>query len=60
MSNTKRNKSDQEKITRKEALKKMGKYVALTATGTFLILNPKTAQAASPEPPGDDFRLIED
>ena len=43
------------KITRKEAIKKMGKYAALTAAGTFLILNPKTAQAMSPEPPGDGF-----
>ena len=28
-------------ITRKDALKKMGKYAALTALGTFMILNPK-------------------
>ena len=28
-------------ITRKDAIKKMGKYAALTAAGTFLILNPK-------------------
>ncbi len=28
------------KMTRKEALKRMGKYAALTAAGTFLILNP--------------------
>ena len=34
-------------ISRKDAIKKMGKYAALTATGTFLILNPKTAQASS-------------
>ncbi|WP_442265857.1 hypothetical protein ACSIGC_16405 [Tenacibaculum sp. ZS6-P6] len=47
-----------EDITRKEALKKIGKYgkyTALTALGTYLILNPKKAQAASPEPPGDGF-----
>ncbi|WP_323027630.1 hypothetical protein [Gelidibacter japonicus] len=37
-------------ITRKEALKRMGKYAALTAMGTFLILNPKKAQAQSPDP----------
>ncbi len=43
------------KITRKEAIKKMGKYAALTAAGTFLILNPKKAQAMSPAPPGDGF-----
>lgn len=31
-------------ITRKEALSKMGKYAALTALGTFIILNPKKSQ----------------
>tara|TARA_R110002126_G_scaffold281512_2_gene429345 strand:+ start:13587 stop:13688 length:102 start_codon:yes stop_codon:yes gene_type:complete len=31
----------------------MGKYAALTAMGTFMILNPKKAQAASgPPAPG--------
>ena len=34
-------------ITRKDAIKKMGKYAALTALGTFMILNPKKAQATS-------------
>jgi hypothetical protein len=38
-------------ITRNEAIKKMGKYAALTAVGTFMILNPKQAQASS-APPG--------
>ena len=38
-------------ISRKEAIKKMGKYAALTAMGTFMILNPKNAQAQSPESP---------
>jgi hypothetical protein len=45
-------------ITRKDALKKIGnygKYTALTALGTYLILNPKKAQAASPENPGEGF-----
>ena len=45
-------------ITRKEALQKIGnfgKYTALTALGTYLLLNPKKAQAASPENPGDGF-----
>ena len=37
-------------ITRKEAIKKMGKYAAITAAGTFLILNPKKAQAVSSNP----------
>ena len=41
-------------ITREEAIKKMGKYAALTAFGTFIILNPKMAQAqsAAPNPGG--------
>lgn len=45
-------------ITRKEAIVKMGKYgkyAALTAIGTYLILNPKKAQAQSPETPGTGF-----
>lgn len=41
-----------EEITRNEAIKKMGKYAALTALGTFIILNPKNAQANSPADPG--------
>jgi hypothetical protein len=44
---------DKEKqITRKEALKKMGKYAAITAVGTFMILNPQKAQADSPPDAG--------
>ena len=39
-------------ITRKDAIKKMGKYAALTAMGTFMILNPKKAQASSAAPGG--------
>ena len=40
-------------ITRNEAIKKMGKYAALTAIGTLAILNPKKAQAQSlPSNPG--------
>ena len=47
----------QNKITRKEAVNKMGKYAALTALGTFLILSPKMAQAHSaPDPSGDPFQ----
>jgi len=44
---------NEDKITRKEAVKKMGKYAALTALGTFTILTPKAAQASSPcnQPP---------
>ncbi|MDG5490154.1 hypothetical protein [Psychroserpens sp. SPM9] len=44
--------SPQDQITRKDAIKKMGKYAALTAVGTFLILNPKKAHASSPPDPG--------
>jgi len=40
-------------INRKEALKKIGKYSALTAVGTLLVLNPLKAQSGSPfAPPG--------
>ena len=41
-------------ITRKDAIKKMGKYAALTAMGTFIILNPKKAQAQSASPGSSD------
>ena len=35
----------------------MGKYAALTALGTFIVLNPKQAQASSPplDPGGNPF-----
>ena len=42
-------------ISRKEAIKKMGKYAALTAMGTFMILSPKKAQAQSPPPDSPAF-----
>ncbi|CAL2092430.1 hypothetical protein [Tenacibaculum sp. 190524A02b] len=45
-------------ISRKEAIKKIsnyGKYTALTALGTYLLLTPKKAQAQSPESPGEGF-----
>ena len=55
----KKNKISQEEITRKEAIKKIGnygKYAALTALGTYMILNPQKAQASSvPEGPGTGF-----
>jgi len=49
--------SQRNQITRKEAIKRMGKYAALTAVGTFLILNPQQSQAQSgpPDPGGDPF-----
>ena len=46
-----KSKKQTEDITRKDALKKMGtygKYAALTALGTYMILNPQKAQAQSP------------
>ena len=51
-------KTEYKNIDRKEALQKIGnygKYAALTALGTYLILNPQKAQAASPEDPGNGF-----
>ena len=51
-------KQQQEEINRKEALKKIGnygKYAALTALGTYMILNPQKAQASSPTALGDGF-----
>lgn len=49
----------QEEMTRKEAIKKIGnygKYTALTALGTYLILSPQKAQAGSaPADPGTGF-----
>ena len=48
-------------ITRNEALKRMGKYAALTAIGPFLILSPKKAHASSPpDPGGGGFRMEEE
>lgn len=51
---------NKESITRKEALRKIGdygRYASLTALGTFMILNPKKAQASSsfPDLPGSGF-----
>lgn len=44
-------------ISRQEAIRKLGKYAAATAAGTFLVLSPKQAQASSPvpDPGGDPF-----
>ncbi len=41
-----------EKITRKEALKKAGKYAAFTAVAAIILLSPKEAQADSAAPDG--------
>ena len=45
----------EKKINRKQARKRMGKYAGLTALGTFILLNPEKAQAASTLTPGDGF-----
>ncbi len=47
-----------EEISRKDALTKIksySQYAALTALGTYLILNPQKAQASSPTDPGTGF-----
>ena len=50
---------DSKDISRKDAIKKMGKYAAFAALGTMIMLNPKKAQAVSGPPdqgggfPGD-------
>lgn len=49
---------NKDSITRKQALGKIGtygKYAALTALGTYILLSPKKAQAASPADPGTGF-----
>ncbi len=51
-------KQQQEVINRKEAIKQIGnygKYAALTALGTYIVLNPQKAQASSPSAPGSGF-----
>jgi len=50
-----------EKISRKEAIQKIGKYgkfTALTAFGTFAILNPQMAQAGSGDFPGTGYSIF--
>jgi hypothetical protein len=41
-------------ISRKDAIKKMGKYAALSTISTFIILDPKKAQASSASPSPSD------
>ena len=57
MINSNQTENNQE-ITRKETLQKIGsygKYTALAALGTYLILSSKKAQASIPETPGSGF-----
>lgn len=42
-------------MTRKEAIQKTAKFMAVTALATFIILNPKKAQAQSGGPGGPGF-----
>lgn len=57
--NIENNQNTSQDITRKDAIKKIGnygKYAALTAIGTYMILSPQKAQASSaPEAPGTGF-----
>lgn len=58
MEKKQKNTFKEEDFTRRVALKKIGrygKYTALTALGTYILLNPKKAQAASLAPPGSGF-----
>ena len=42
-------------MTRKEAIQKTAKFMAVTALATFIILNPKKAQAQSGGPVVPEF-----
>ena len=51
MKNNNKNQGKSEQgITRKEALKKAGRYAAFTAASMLIVLNPKESQAQSPGP----------
>ncbi len=39
-----------EEISRREAIRKAGKYAAFTATSMLIVLSPKESQAQSPTP----------
>jgi hypothetical protein len=49
---------DEEKITRKEALVKVGKYAAFTAAAMMVVMAPmgSSAQKVSPNPPRRPMR----
>ena len=55
--NSKRGDSKFEKISRKEAMNKAGKYAVFTAGSMLFFFSPKQVQAASdmPESPDDSF-----
>ena len=48
---SKTNGNQSSKITRKEAIKKGGKYAVFTAASMLIILSPKESQANSPAAP---------
>lgn len=55
---TKNRPQNNQEITRKEAMKKIGnfgKYAALASLGTYMILFPQKAQASSPADPSSGF-----
>ena len=56
----KKQEKNNQDLSRKDAIKKIGfygKYVALTAMGTYMLLNPKIAQAGSTlTDPGGGFQ----
>ena len=56
----KSNNTNNNQITRKEALSKMGKFAALTAIRTFIALNPRKSQALSLPPPSQEDDIFED
>ena len=47
--------TSEELITRKEAVQKVARYMAITALSTFIILSPKKAQAQSGGPGSPGF-----
>ncbi len=47
--------TSEELITRKQAIQKAARYMAITALSTFIILNPKKAQAQSGGPGAPKF-----
>ena len=47
-----------EEITRVEAIKQTGRYAALTALGSFVILSPLSSQATSPMDCEDRKRFL--
>lgn len=49
-------KKTEDKISRKQAMKKLGKYAGLTAIGTILLLSPNESAAMSnPPSPGSGW-----